>query len=130
LSFDPIVISYILLLWKPYVEEQVYYILVNIYLMIIGTYQYLRYRALELCFTVDFITKSEGVWNKSQEQAERFKIQEITIKQPIWFKKRGLYHLELHTAGDNISFKAIKDNFFPWLNYVIYKIEVSTRRWM
>lgn len=130
LSLVPIVISYILLLWQPYVEDQVYYILVIIYLMIIGPYQYLRYRALELCFTEDFITKSEGVWNQSQEQAEIFKIQAITIKQPIWFKKRGLYHLELHTAGGNISFKAIKNNIFPWLNYVIYKIEVSTRRWI
>lgn len=130
ISLIPIVISYMILLWQPYIELPVYYILVVIYSIIIVPYQYLRYRSLELCFTDEFINKYQGVWNQNQEQVEIFKIQAITVKQPLWYKKRGIFNLELHTAGGNISFKTVNNTIFPLLNYIIYKIESSKKRWM
>lgn len=111
-------------------QEKLYYILVVFYLLASILYQILRYRSLKLVVTNEFLNKYYGVWNKSDEQVEIFKMQAVTIKQPLWYKKRGLYNLEFHTAGGDITFKALNDQVFPWLNYILFKIESSRKRWM
>ncbi len=130
ISLTPVVISYLILLWQPYLELYIYYTLVIVYLVIAIIYQILKYRSLKLVITSNFLKKYQGVWNKSEEQVEIFKMQALTVKQPLWYKKRGLYNLEFHTAGGDISFKAVNNKIFPWLNYILYKIESSSKRWM
>lgn len=130
ISLIPVIISYGIFLWQPYMQEKLYYILVVFYLLASILYQILRYRSLKLVVTNEFLNKYYGVWNKSDEQVEIFKMQAVTIKQPLWYKKRGLYNLEFHTAGGDITFKALNDQVFPWLNYILFKIESSRKRWM
>ena len=130
ISLLPVVISYLIILWQPYMERDIYYMLVIGYIVIAILYQIMRYRSLKLVITNEFLKKYYGVWNKSEEQVEIFKMQALTIKQPLWYKKRGLFNLEFHTAGGDVTFKAVNDQIFPWLNYMLYKIESSRKRWM
>lgn len=130
ISLIPVIISYLIFLWQPYMESNFYYMLVIVYLVTSFLYQILRYRSLKLVLTNEFLYKYQGVWNKREEQAEIFKMQAVTIKQPLWYRKRGLCNLEFHTGGGDITFKAVNKNVFPWLNYILFKIESSRKRWM
>lgn len=130
LSLIPVIISYLILLWQPYMERDIYYLLVSLYLLLVILYQILSYRNLKLVITNEFLNKYHGVWNKSEEQLEIFKMQGVTIKQPLWYRRRGLVNLEFHTAGGDVSFRAVNKNVFPWLNYILYKVESSRKRWM
>ena len=64
------------------------------------------------------------------EILELYKLQSITINQPIWFRKRGLYNLVFHTAGGDLSFPLVKEEVLKNLNYSFYKIETSHKAWM
>src|SRR5690606_7503817 len=113
ISLIPVIISYATWLWQPYMEQDLYFILVGIYLLLAMLYQFLRYRSLKLVFTNEFLNKYYGVWNKSEEQVEIFKMQALTIRQPLWYKKRGLFNIQFHTAGGDVTFKAVNDKVFP-----------------
>ncbi len=130
ISLIPVVISYLILLWQPYIARDVYFILVITYIAVAIFYQLLRYRSLKLVISNEFLNKYQGVWNKREEQVEIYKMQALTIKQPFWYKKRGLFNLEFHTAGGDVTFKAVNNKVFLWLNYMLYKIESSKKRWM
>lgn len=130
ISLLPVVISYLIYLWQPYLERNIYFLIVLVYIAIAIVYQILRYRSLVLEVNNEFLKKYQGVWNKREEQVEIFKMQAVTIKQPIWYKKRGLLNLEFHTAGGDVTFKAVNNQIYPWLNYILYKIESSNKRWM
>jgi putative membrane protein len=130
LSLIPAIISYLIFLWQPYLEGQIYFTLVIVYIAIAIIYQVIKYRSLKLVITNEFLHKFQGVWNKSEEQVEIYKMQGVTIKQPIWYRRRGLFNLEFHTAGGDVTFKAVNHNVFPWINYIMYKIESSRKRWM
>ena len=130
ISLLPVIISYGVWLWQPFMGRAFYFILAGIYLLLAMSYQILRYRSLKLVFSNEFLNKYYGVWNKREEQVEIFKMQAFTIKQPVWYKKRGLFNLEFHTAGGDVTFKAVSDKVFPWLNYILFKVESSRKRWM
>jgi len=130
ISLIPVIISYGIWLWQPFMEEIFYYILVLSYLLIAIIYQLLRYRSLKLVVSNEFLNKYYGVWNKREEQVEIFKMQALTINQPLWYKKRGLVNLKFHTAGGDVTFKALNNHIYPWLNYILYKVESSKNRWM
>ena len=126
----PLVLSYLLFFWKEYMSFNLWVILAIGYLVFGILYQIFRYKSLKLIFTEEFLQKKQGVWNKREESVEIYKMQGVTIKQPYWYKKRNLVNLQLHTAGGDVSFKAVKKDVYPYLNYILYKVESSSKRWM
>lgn len=130
ISLIPVIISYAIFLYQPFMRQDLYFILTAVYLLLAMLYQFLRYRSLKLIFTNEFLNKYYGVWNKNEEQVEIFKMQALTIRQPLWYKNRGLFNLQFHTAGGDVTFKAVNNRIFPWLNYILFKVESSRKRWM
>lgn len=126
----PIVVSYLLLLWSPYISFESWLILAGIFLILGTIYQVLWFKSLQLIFTEDFLQKKQAVWNKREDIFEIYKMQAVTIKQPIWYKRRNLVNVNFHTAGGDISFKAVNKKILPFINYILYKVESSGRKWM
>lgn len=126
----PIILSYLLLLWSPVIGFDSWLILAGTFLILGAIYQVLWYRSLRLIFTEDFLHKKQAVWNKREDIFEMHKMQGVTIKQPIWYKRRNLVNVNFHTAGGDISFKAVNKKILPFINYILYKVESSGRKWM
>jgi len=104
--------------------------IVILYISLVLLLQILAFRARKLIITEEFLQKKSGWWNKTEETLELFKIQSISVKQPIWYRRRNLVNLIFHTAGGDLKFYAVKSDILKYVNYVLYKAEVSTRNWM
>jgi len=105
--------------------------LVPVYVILIGTVQYFRFRNYRLYVNDNFIIKQSGAWDVSNEIIEPMKIQAISVSQLFWHKNLNIGSLTLHTAGGNISFQL--GNFKTIQNYVnhcLYEIETSDSNWM
>jgi len=83
-----------------------------------------------LIISEDFVYKKYGVWNKTEERFEIYKIQSISVFQPLWYEKKNLVNIIFHTAGGDISFRTVSKNILPYMNYMFYKIESNSRSWM
>jgi putative membrane protein len=128
--FIPLAISYLILWWYPYTTGQFWALMAALYLILALPYQFLRFKSLKLIFTDDFLIKKQGVWTSREEVFEAFKMQAVTVKQPFWYKRRNLYNLVFHTAGGDVTFKAVNREVLPYINYLLYKVESSGRKWM
>ncbi|MGY5850525.1 PH domain-containing protein [Salegentibacter sp. F14] len=91
---------------------------------------FLAFKARKLIFTEEFLAKKTGFWNKTEETLELYKIQSISVKQPIWYRRRNLVNVVFHTAGGDLSFNAVTKAIVPYVNYVLYKAEASPKNWM
>jgi len=101
------------------------------YIVLVSVYNYLYYKNLKLGVSEEFLVKHSGVWIEKEEYLEMFRLQAISISQPIWYKRRGLVNLTFHSAGGDISFKMVeRAEVEPLINYVIYRIESSERAWI
>ncbi|MBW2961405.1 PH domain-containing protein [Mesonia aestuariivivens] len=103
---------------------------VSIYLLLSFFLNKKYYQSISIEFTENFIVKKQGIWNHETEIIELFKLQSITVKQALWFRKRKLYHLEFHTAGGDLFFPLVSEQDLKNINYNFYKIETSTKAWM
>ncbi|MCM4160265.1 hypothetical protein FHG64_04225 [Antarcticibacterium flavum] len=126
----PVGISYLILWWFPYTTQGFWVSMAVLYLLLALPYQILRYKSLKLIFEDDFLIKKQGVWTSREEVFEAFKMQAVTVKQPFWYKRRNLYNLVFHTAGGDVTFKAVNREVIPYINYLLYKVESSDRKWM
>ena len=105
-------------------------ILFIIFGMLIIPYQYYWYKALSLEITPEFVIMRKGVWNQKTEIIELFKLQSVTVSQPIWYKKRNLYNYTFHTAGGDISFPVTTHQLQRYINYALFRVEVAQKPWM
>ncbi len=106
-------------------------IIISIYSVILFGYQLLSYRSLRLSFSEDFILKNSGVWKKKQQYLEIWKLQAVSMSQPLWYRKKNLVNLIFHSAGGDVSFELIDRNKAESLmDYVLYKIESTSKGWM
>lgn len=126
----PLIVSYFLLYLFEYMNLYLWAGLALVYLIFGVIYQVIWYRSLEIKFSDEFLYKNQGVWNKRRESFEIYKMQAITVTQPFWYKRRNLINLNFHTAGGDMSFRAVDKSIIPYLNYLLYKIESSQKRWM
>lgn len=126
----PVLVSYLVLLRIPYIELYIWTISAACFMILGVIYQVLSYRSLQLVFTEEFLQKKQGVWNKKEELFEVFKMQSITVKQPLWYRRRNLVNVVFHTAGGDVSFRAVDKQILAYINYVLYKAESTGRKWM
>jgi putative membrane protein len=114
---------------KPAIFEFSY--LIPPYIILIGLFQFFKFKNNRLFVNDDFIIKQSGAWDISNEIIEPSKIQAITTSQLFWHKKIDIGSITLHTAGGNIAFQL--GNFTKIKHYVnlwLYKIETSDSNWM
>lgn len=93
-------------------------------------YQYYAFRAKKLIIGRDFLKKQYGLWTKTEEILELYKIQAVSVQQPLWYRRKNLVNLSFHTAGGDIKFYAVSREVLPAINFILYKAEVSKRNWM
>ncbi|WP_037320906.1 PH domain-containing protein [Salegentibacter sp. Hel_I_6] len=134
LSFALIPILIFLSFWNftEIINFQVWLIvlLLSLYFITALTLQILSFKARKLIITEEFLQKKKGFWNKTEETLELFKIQSISVKQPIWYRRKNLVNLVFHTAGGDLRFYAVNNDILQYINYVLYKAEVTSKNWM
>lgn len=101
-----------------------------VYSVVFFIYQRKIYQKLQLDISEEFLVKSTGLWNQSQVIIEIFKLQSISVGKPIWLKNRKLVNITFHTASGDVHFPLVKETFVSQVNYLLYKIETSTKAWM
>lgn len=101
------------------------------YIVILAGYQFLFFRSLRLSVSEGFIIKYSGVWRRKHQYLEMWKLQSVSILQPLWYEKRGLVDLIFHSAGGDIYYEVIDENEAkPLMDYLLYKIESTSGEWM
>lgn len=100
------------------------------YLFLMILYHWFSYQVIQLEVNSTFIVKTHGLWTRKQEIMEIYKLEGITVKQPVWYQSRKLHNLVFHTAGGDISLRAVSENILPQLNYFLYTVETSKKAWM
>ncbi|MDT0295130.1 PH domain-containing protein [Mesonia ostreae] len=105
-------------------------ILALVYVVLFFFYQYKVYQKINLEISEEFLIKSTGLWNKIQVVIETFKLQSISVSQPIWLRRRKLVNITFHTASGDVRFPLVNEDFVEQVNYLLYKIETSTKAWM
>ena len=102
-----------------------------LYITVMSVYNYLYFKKLKLGVSEDFLVKHSGVWVRKVEYLEIFRLQAISISQPIWYKKRGIINLTFHSAGGDVSFPMLKrEQLQPLFDYMLFKIESTGKPWM
>ncbi|WP_034923012.1 PH domain-containing protein [Gillisia sp. CAL575] len=130
IAFVPVLLSYFAALYVETISITVWLFLVGIYVVIAVIWQVLMFKSLKLIISNDFVYKKHGVWNETEKRFEMYKTQSISIFQPLWYKKKDLINIIFHTAGGDISFRAVSKDILPYVNYIFYKIESDPRSWM
>ncbi|MDT0642522.1 PH domain-containing protein [Zunongwangia sp. F363] len=101
------------------------------YLILLGGYQFLFFRSLKLSISKEIIVKYSGVWRRKKQYLEMWKLQSVSISQPLWHEKQGLANLIFHSAGGDIFFEVIDKNQAEILmDYLLFKIESTSGEWM
>ena len=104
---------------------------VILYVLLLVSFQILYFRSLKLSVSKDFLVKHSGVWIKKKQIIEMYKLQSVSVSQPLWYKKRKLVNLIFHTAGGDVEFVFVDENeAIALMNYLLFKIESSERPWM
>ena len=101
------------------------------YVIIVSLYNFMYFKSLKLGFSREFLIKHSGVWLKKVEYLEMFRLQAVSVSQPIWYRRRKIVNLVFHSAGGDIKFPMVKQKQVePLIDYLLYKIEVTEKPWM
>ena len=100
-------------------------------ILLVGVYQYFYFRTVRLGVADDFLVKHSGLWTKKKEYIEMYKLQSVSVSQPVWYKRRGLADINFHSAGGDISFPLVsKPEVSALMDYLIFRIESTSNPWM
>jgi len=130
IALIPALVSYFAVFFVDALSLTTWLLLAGLYAIIAVIWQILMFRSLILIISEDLVYKKYGVWNKTEERLEIYKIQSISVFQPLWYEKKNLVNIIFHTAGGDISFRTVSKNVLPYINYMFYKIESNSRSWM
>jgi len=130
LSLLPLLAAFIPVFIFSWYQWAILIPVILIYLVLAFVLNKKYYHSVSIQFTENFIVKKHGIWNQETEIIQLYKLQSISVSQPFWFRKRGLFNLTFHTAGGDLSFPLIKEELLQQLNYSFYKIETSNKAWM
>lgn len=126
----PMVLSLLFPFFTDFIEFPMWSVLAGIYLILGTLYQIKLFKSKKLIITSEMLQLRSGVWTKLEETVESFKLQSLSIHQPLWYKKRNIVNIKFHTAGGDLAFRAVDKAIIPYLNYVLYKMESTSRDWM
>lgn len=105
--------------------------LVSIYLVLLSVYNYFYYKRLKLTLDKDILIKYSGLWVRKEQYLEMYRLQAISVRQPLWYKRRGIVNLTFHSAGGDITFNGVlQKEVTPLLNFLLYRVESTVKPWM
>lgn len=93
-------------------------------------YQFFVFKSIRLDFSDEFLKIKSGFWTQKTEVLELYKLQGITAKQPMWYRKRNIHNLTFHTAAGDLTVRAIPATVLQEVNYLLYKAESAEKAWM
>lgn len=126
-----VIFSGFLFFYAQFVTTIWFVIIASVYILLMTLYSYLYFQNLALGVSEEFLIKYSGVWTRKEEILEMFRLQAVSVNQPIWYKKRGIINLTFHSAGGDIGFEMVKiEQVQPLLNYLLYRIESTEKAWM
>lgn len=131
-GFIPLVVIAVFLFFYAQLVSLSWFLgIASVYIMLFSVYNFFYFKKLQLGVSEEFLIRHSGVWIQKEEYLEIFRLQAVSVSQPVWYKKRGLVNLTFHSAGGDISFPMVKKvQVQPVLNYLLYKIEVTEKAWM
>jgi putative membrane protein len=126
-----IIVAGILFIYFDALAISWFVVIAAFYVVLLTLYNYLYFKNLTLGVSKDFLVKHSGVWLRKEEYLEMFRLQAVSVSQPIWYRRRGLVNLTFHSAGGDVSFPMVyKSNVQPLINYLLFKIQSTERSWM
>lgn len=94
-------------------------------------FQFFSFKKVTLFADEIFLVKQSGLWSRKKQFLEMYKLQSVSIRQPIWYKKDALVNITFHAAGGDIEFPLLNEREAKNLmNYLLYKIESTAKPWM
>jgi len=126
----PVVITAVLQYFTHFIEFGWWVLVTSIYVLLYAIFQFRIYNSMYLRIGEEFITKSYAGWDETIEIVEIYKLQGITVKQPLWYKRRNLVHIIFHNAAGDITFRAVDKAILEKINYCLYSIERTNKAWM
>jgi len=128
--FVLVLIAFGIWFWTDFIDLKAFLPLSLVFLVLALTYQFFAFRAKKLIIGQDFLKKQFGLWTRTEEILEIYKIQAVSVQQPLWYKRKNLINLSFHTAGGDIKFYAVSREILPYINFILFKAEVTAKNWM
>lgn len=114
-----------------YIYEPLWLIAGGSWLILSGLYCWMMVRKRYFQFNKSQLIVGKGAINTLWQQAESFKTQSVDFRQSFFQKRRGLASLRVNNASGQIDIPYIPEDMAKKLmNYLLYHVETSNKKWM
>lgn len=114
-----------------YIYEPLWLIAGGLWLILSGLYCWMMVRKRYFQFNKSQLIVGKGAINTVWQQAESFKTQSVDFRQSFFQKRRGLASLRVNNASGQIDIPYIPEDMAKKLmNYLLYHVETSNKKWM
>jgi putative membrane protein len=114
-----------------YVHEPNWLIAGGSWLVLSGLYCWMMVRKSYFQFNKSQLIVGKGAINTMWLQAESYKTQSVDFRQSFFQKRRGLASLRVNNASGQIDIPYIPEDMATQLmNYLLYHVETSNKKWM
>ena len=114
-----------------YVFEPLWLIAGGSWLILSGLYCRMMVRKRYFQFNKSQLIVGKGAINTVWQQAESFKTQSVDFRQSFFQKRRGLASLRVNNASGHMDIPYIpEDMAHKLMNYLLYHVETSNKKWM
>lgn len=114
-----------------YIFEPISLIAGGLWLILSGLYCWMMVRKSYFQFNKSQLIVGKGAINTVWQQVESFKTQSVDFRQSFFQKRRGLASLRVNNASGQIDIPYIPEDMANKLmNYLLYHVETSNKKWM
>lgn len=114
-----------------YIFEPISLIAGGLWLVLSGLYCWMMVRKSYFQFNKSQLIVGKGAINTVWQQVESFKTQSVDFRQSFFQKRRGLASLRVNNASGQIDIPYIPEDMANKLmNYLLYHVETSNKKWM
>lgn len=114
-----------------YIFEPISLIAGGLWLILSGLYCWMMVRKSYFQFNISQLIVGKGAINTVWQQVESFKTQSVDFRQSFFQKRRGLASLRVNNASGQIDIPYIPEDMANKLmNYLLYHVETSNKKWM
>ncbi len=115
--------------WIFNADKQVWF---NVFLiLLIASFIYARVKKLYFKVSNDILIVGGGSIETTTTYLELFKVQNVKMKQTFFQKRRKVADIILQTASGKINIPSITmERANELYDYILYKVETSTKKWM
>lgn len=89
------------------------------------------YKNLGFYFSDAVFIHRSGVYDIEHSQISWHKIQSVSYSRTPFLKRRKLMNISFHTAGGELTLPCVSEDIgFQLINFSLWKVETSKRKWM